>query len=329
MPDNRIIRIGVLGRADIARRQVIPAILAMPGQYAFAGVASRDLSSGTSNAYWDALPAYHGYDSILNRDLIEAIYIPLPNSLHAEWIEKALNRDIHVLVEKSMTCSLAETERLNRLARNKGLVLVENFQFRFHRQMSVLQQILADGGIGELRCLRSSFGFPPFADKNNIRYQKSLGGGALLDAGAYPIKAAQIFLGPELTVKAARLHNDLEYGVDTWGGGFIAQKNGDLFMEFAFGFDHHYQCNLELWGSRGKLTATRIFTAPPGFSPVIEWEHGSGKETISVEPDNHFQRMLEHFHKLIADPSLAESEYRQNISQATLIEEYKMIANAR
>jgi predicted dehydrogenase len=132
-----------------------------------------------------------------------------------------------------------------------------------------------DGGqIGELRCVRASFGFPPFPDAGNIRYQPELGGGALLDVGAYPIKISQILLGENLSVTAAKTFVDSEKCVDIWGGGFLSQNDGPLFSEIAFGFDHHYQCGIELWGSRGKLTANRLFTAPPGGARGCEGPGG-------------------------------------------------------
>ena len=96
-------------------------------------------------------------------------------------------------------------------------MLLENFQFRFHSQLAYIMGLVEDGTIGELRNIRSSFGFPPFPDKNNIRYSKDLCGGALLDAGAYPIKISQIFLGNSINVKTADLSIDKELEVDIWG----------------------------------------------------------------------------------------------------------------
>jgi hypothetical protein len=193
--------------------------------------------------------------------------------------------------------------------------------------LAEIKKIIESGGIGELRCVRSSFGFPPFPDAGNIRYQKELGGGALLDAGAYPIKISQLFLGNDLIVKAAKLFNDPKRGVDTWGGGFLEQTNGPLFSEIAFGFDHYYQCNVEFWGSKGKLTATRIFTAPAGFESELILESGNGLQSIKIPADDHFQNVLLHFGRLIGEPDLANEEYTQNINQSRLIEEFKNKAN--
>ena len=323
------LNIGVIGCASIADRFVVPAIKGLTSQFALVGIASRNEMKAKRFATKFDTQAYLSYDLLLESGQIDAVYIPLPNSMHTEWIHKALNNNLHVLVEKSLACTVEDTLRLNELAEAKGLALVENFQFRFHRQLSTIKQILSDGVIGELRCLRSSFGFPPFADGNNIRYQKELGGGALLDAGAYPIKIAQYFLGHDLTVKAANLTFDSEKNVDIWGGAYLKQNDGVNFAEIAFGFDNFYQCNLELWGSKGKIFNNRIFTAPPGYASEIVIETGSGKEIVTLEPDNNFENMLKHFHQIITSGGGKKSEYVQNNNQSRLIGEVREKANGK
>jgi len=321
----KLINIGILGCASIARRSMIPAIKRLTGHFLLGGIASRDTDKA---AIWagdfDTQP--YSYEGLLADDSITAVYIPLPNSMHPEWIEKALGMGKHILVEKSLATNLPDSERLNNCAREKQLVLVENFQFRFHHQLTEIQSILGSGAIGELRCMRSSFGFPPFPDPGNIRYQQHLGGGALLDAGAYPIKISQIILGNDIVVKAAKLNYDNDRQVDIWGGGFLQQLNGPLFSEIAFSFDNFYQCNVELTGTKGKLTATRIFTAPPGFEPEIILETGSGTQIIKVPHDDHFANMLLHFSGLISEPGNAAEEYIQNINQSRLIGEFRELA---
>jgi len=263
----------------------------------------------------------------LREKLLNAVYIPLPNSLHAMWIERALDCNLHVLVEKSLACSYKDVVRLCQKARRKKLALVENFQFRFHPQLAMVRDIIKNKEIGALRCVRSSFGFPPFSDPTNIRYQKKLGGGALLDAGAYTIKISQILLGTNLTVKAATLAYD-KRKVDIWGGGYLQQIKGGLFSEIAFGFDHFYQCSVELWGNKGKLYADRIFTAPPNYEPKIIIETLKGKRVVRLPSDNHFCRMLEHFHRAIHDQKVSCTEHEHNIDQARLLHEFTHKAHA-
>lgn len=315
------LKIGIIGCAQIAERSVIPAMQALPELFEVVGVASR--SEATVRPYAEKLgvPAVVGYDALLEIAGLDAVYLPLPNSLHAEWIEKALKRGLHVLVEKSLACNADDVKRLNHLAALKGLALVENFQFRCHPQLKTIQDILDSGRIGDLRCVRSSFGFPPFPDADNIRYDRELGGGALLDAGAYTLKISQIILGSELNVAAANLERVDGSEVDIWGGAYLQQKDGPLFSEVAFGFDQQYQCSLELWGSKGRLTTNRLFTAPPNYSAELLIETGMDREVVTVDPANHFENMLRHFHGLVEDSAERELEYAQNNNQARLIQE--------
>jgi dTDP-3,4-didehydro-2,6-dideoxy-alpha-D-glucose 3-reductase len=316
---SRVARIGVLGCANIAERFVLPAIKESD-LFELVGVASRSKDKADSFSNTFNTKAYYSYDSLLQSNL-DAIYIPLPNGMHYEWIKKALNKKLHVLVEKSLACDLDQVKELNQLARDNELALVENFQFRFHNQIKFIQKKLDDGHLGEIKLLRSSFGFPPFEDKDNIRYQKTLGGGALLDAGAYTIKVSQIFLGDEIYVDSASLTRPHDQEVDIWGSASIKQENGHLTAQIAFGFDNFYQNTLEIWGSKGKLTASRIFTAGPGVQAKVTIENRDGIDAINLPEDNHFLNMLDHFSELINTGNGIDNEYSQNINQARLIRE--------
>ncbi len=313
------LRIGILGTASIAKRYIIPALLEMPETYTLYAVARRKIKQDLIQD----VTLIEGYDNLLSKDFIDAIYIPLPNALHYEWVKKALKNGIHVLVEKSLTCNFNNTIELIELAKNKNLVLVENFQFRFHRQLKVIKELLKSGRIGKLHTLRSSFGFPPFADDDNIRYNAALGGGALLDAGAYGFQIAQEFLGSDISVIGAKSVFPAERDVDISGAAFITQNYGDVIAQTAFGFEHFYQCNVELWGGEGKISTERIFTAPPGFTTEIKIETKSGMEILQVEADNHFHNMLLYFYDLCTGKKSADDEMNRNYHQARLIEEFK------
>lgn len=323
---NSLTTIGVLGAANIALRSVIPAIKSLPRYFKLVAIASKSNDKIIELSKSNSCKFYLDYNNIIDDENIDAIYIPLPNALHAEWIEKSLLKGKHVLVEKSLGCNLLEVEYLTNLARNKNLVLLENFQFRFHPQMHILNDILNKGTIGDIRCLRASFGFPPFQDPENIRYKKNLGGGALLDAGAYTTKIAQILLGLDLQVKAATLNDLGKSEVDMWGGAYLQNSDTGLFAQLAFGFDHFYQCGVEIWGSKGKLITNRLFTAPSEHEPEIIIEKFDSKKVLSANSANHFELMLIHFYNLINKHGDIELEYQQNVDQARLLNKIKEIA---
>lgn len=321
---SKIIRIGILGTASIAVRSIVPAIKSLPEHYQLVGIATRKAHEKKISE----VSLLEGYENLVNLGSVDAIYIPLPASLHYEWVKRSLGAGLHVLVEKPMACKLSETVELNHIAQMRNLVLLENFQFRKHSQLSFIQSVLSDEKLGDLRVFRSTFCFPPFADANNIRYVSHLGGGALLDAGAYPLKASQIFLGNDLDVVSAKLNSSEGHDVDTWGGAFLKQRNGPMFSQIAFGFDHYYQCNIEIIGSKGRLFTNRIFTAGDSVKPKVVIEtSGLGMEVVDLPEDHHFKNMLSYFYDLICGKASRSNEYIDNINQSRLIEEIREKSN--
>ena len=353
-----VLGIGILGTATIARRSILPALLSLPDHFRVVGIASRSMEAASAlvdevaNASSQIKP--HGsYASLLEDPSVDAVYVPLPNGLHYEWVSKALKAGKHVLCEKSLGCTLQETEDMIALAEANDLALVENFQFRFHHQLQVLREWTGLGGqvarggtdssnegsedvakskqniIGDLRAVRCSFGFPPFPDRDNIRYQKELGGGALLDAGAYMMKIVTLLLGEKVQVQAASMVEDPASGVDVHGGGCLVDPGTGVTAHIAFGFDHYYQCGVEVWGSKGRVRTNRLFTAKANVQPVFEIETAEGGREERVLPaDDHFVNMLRHFHSVCVShqPEKRAEENRQNRLQARLLEEFRTMA---
>lgn len=313
------IRIGVLGCASIAQRFVIPAIQSLDSLFELVGVASRNKKDADEFASQFNCLSFDDYEALIDNDAIDAVYIPLPNSLHYEWVKSALLKNKHVLIEKSLACTLSDVAELNNIARERKLALIENFQFRFHPQLECIKNIIASGEIGDIRQVHSRFGFPPFEDKSNIRYQSDLGGGALLDAGAYPIKVTQEILGFDVEVVSSSLHIDEQLNVDLWGNAQLNLKNSAVSSHISFGFEQYYQCLLEVWGSKGLIKAGRIFTAPPSYCAEVEVQTQLGSRTISIEETNHFQNMLTYFSSTMNCNEKREFEYKSNVNQAYLI----------
>lgn len=323
--EKRIIRVGVMGAANIALRSVIPAIQSLPEMYRLVAVASRSESKGQETATRFGAEYVAGYDALIAHPGIDMIYMPLPTGMHHEWGLKGLKGGKHVLSEKSLGATLSEVKELTDAARDHGLVLMENFMFLYHSQLARIREKLEEGAIGSLKLVRASFGFPPFPDAQNIRYQPALGGGALLDAGAYTLKVAQLLLGYDAEVKGATLLTDPATGVDLHGGALVTNAAG-IQAQLAWGFDNFYQCSLELWGNKGKMIAERIFTAPPGYSPRLILERQNERLEFLLTQDNHFINLLKDFHRRIVGGE-REDVYQELVRQAELIEEVKKHAN--
>ena len=310
---------GILGCANIAISSVIPAIL-RTDKDAKITIASRDTEKAQSSANLFKCSFVSGYDDLLEQDSIKAVYIPLPTGLHYEWVKKAIQAGKHILVEKSATNNYAEAKELIELARKKNVAVVENFQFQHHSQHQHVFDLLNRNEIGEIRAFRSSFGFPPFSEDTNIRYKKELGGGALLDSGAYVLKATSFIMGEGFEVKSSFLSYNKKYNVDWFGGAFLVNKEKNIFSEVAFGFDNFYQCNYEIWGSKGKITSTRAFTAKAGFNPTIILEKQGFKEEIELPKDDHFMNMIIYFTNIVNKQSF-EKEWNNLLIQSKLIDQ--------
>ena len=312
-------RIGVLGCAKIAQRSVIPAIRNLKNDFELIAVASRTTEKANEFAREFSCEPIVGYEHLLDRDDIDAIYVPLPTGLHFEWVGKAINTGKHVYVEKTFASTLTQTQTLISNASNKNIALMEGYMFLYHRQQNIALSMLRDGELGELRHFHGCFGFPPLP-LDDFRYDEDLGGGVLMDAAGYPLRAAQFFCGEDLSIQAAALYRDPVKGNSLWGSAYLANQSG-LGASIAFGFDNAYQCRYEIWGSLGRLVAERAYTPGPTVSPRLFFESAGGTRIIDVEPDNHFSAALLEFRNLIIKPELRTKHYQQILSQSIALEE--------
>ncbi|GAA0571677.1 Gfo/Idh/MocA family oxidoreductase [Actinomadura livida] len=290
------VRMGVLGCADIALRKVMPA-MEEAGNIELAAVASRDPAKARDVARRFGCAAADGYDGLLERADVDAVYIPLPTGLHAHWAGRALAAGKHVLAEKPLTCDHATALPLVDQARTAGLWLMENYMFLHHGQHRRVGELVAEGRIGALRVFTARFGIPP-RDASDIRYSPELGGGALLDVGGYPIRAASHFLGPELDVVGSVLRMDPARGIDVAGHALLSTPSG-ITAELSFGFEHSYRSRYSLWGDQARLTVDRAFTPPPDQRPLIRIESGGRTEEPSFPADHQFRNVTESFARSI------------------------------
>lgn len=311
---SKLIRIGVLGCAQIAHRSMIPAIRQLDKHFELAGVASRDSAKATAFATQFSCKPYVSYDELVEAPDIDALYIPLPTGLHKEWINRALAAGKHVYAEKSIASCEGDAQVMVECARAKSLTLMEGYMFQYHSQHQQVKELLASGVIGQLRHFSSSFSFPPLPE-NNFRYNDAIGGGVLLDAAGYPLRAVHFLLGDEFEVCGATLYSDQVKGTQTYGCAFLANSAG-IGASLAFSFDSFYQCRYELVGQEGKLIAERAFTPRPDFSPRLFLETVSGTQVINAAPDNHFVKAMLKFHVAIEQAEDRAALYHEILLQS-------------
>jgi len=317
------LNIAVMGCAAIAERSMIPAIQAVP-EWNLVAVSSRTSKKAEVLAgKFDCEPVV-GYENLLRRPDIDAIYMPLPTGLHHEWIIKCLKAGKHVLAEKSIAYTYQSAMEMVDLAKLKNLVLMEDFMFQYHSQHDFVFELLKNSEIGDIRIFRANFGFPPLP-KNNFRYDDKIGGGALLDAAGYTVRATHFIMGNNFKVKAANLYVDPDTRTNIWGGAFLDNGKG-VSAQLGFGFDHFYQCNYEIWGSKGRIIAERAFTPKLEYSPLIIVEKQGGRREYTMNPDNHFVGSIKEFHRSIVEHDM-EKHHTEVLLQSRTLEDIRQLSS--
>lgn len=308
--------IGIIGTADIAYRRFLPA-LKRHLKFNYVGVASRDINKTRKFINLYGGKGYGSYDDIINDKNIDVVYIPLPPALHYEWGKKALLNNKHVFMEKPFCICQENTKELCEIAKNNNLVVYENYMFLKHRQLNFIKNLINEKSIGEIRLVRIAFGFP-FRGNSDFRYNKSLGGGALLDCGGYTIKLASYLLGNDCELKYSKLNHG-KYQVDIYGSAVFENRDG-LVAQVAFGMDNAYKCELEIWGELGTILAPRIFTAPPDLDVKIYLNNNKGNKEICLEKDDQFFNSIEYFYGMLNASNSVISEFNNIIHQSRFVE---------
>ena len=211
-PHDTPLRVGILGAANIARqfvRDVAPSKVV-----SVVAVGSRDAHTAAAFAAAHGLARHHGsYAALLADAELDAVYLPLPNTLHAEWAIRTMESGKHVLCEKPLALGLDEAHAMFDAARRHGVVLLESFPYQFQPQTFDMLALLQQGAIGAVRSVQACFGFTLPNPQDNIRMKPELGGGALLDAGSYPLSLIRLAMG----CAPQRVHADATWaatGVD-------------------------------------------------------------------------------------------------------------------
>ena len=253
-------------------------------------VASRDRSRAEAFAREHGIERAHGsYEALLEDPDVDAIYNPLPNSLHVPWSVRALEAGKHVLCEKPLTRRAAEAEEAFAAAERAGRVLEEAFMWRHHPQAHRLRELLDEGAIGRVALVQASFSFP-LADAGNIRMQGELDGGALMDVGCYCLSGARLVAGAEPErVSAEQVLGGA--GVDVVFAATL-RFPGDVIGQFHCGFAVGRRHHLEAIGDEGSL-----YLADPwhGQAPGIELRRDGETERIEIAPANPYTHELVDF----------------------------------
>src|SRR3954454_21939368 len=276
---------GIISTADI-NRKLIPGAHASP-KVDLVAVASRDKERAEAYAReWQIERAYGSYDELLADPDIEAVYNPLPNTMHAEWSIKALDAGKHVLCEKPFSPHTDEVEASFDAAERNDRLLSEGFMYRHNPQTARLKELVDSGAIGALRLVRSAFSYSLY-DAENIRLRTDVEGGALMNVVCYCVSGSRLLAGePESVYGSAWLG---ETGTD-WVFAATLRFPGGVLATFDCGTALSERDELEAIGSDGAL-----FLDDPWhcIDPVIELRTGERTERIDVERQDSYRLELE------------------------------------
>jgi predicted dehydrogenase len=290
----RPVRWGIMGTANIARGQFLPGVRYAGGMAE--AVASRDAGAARHYAAEHGIArALTGYQALIDDPDVDALYIALPNSLHAEWTIAALQAGKPVLCEKPLTGSLADTQRVLDVARKTGTLLWEAFVFPFHVQMARVRAAVASGVIGELREIHSDFHFK-IARPDNIRLSRDLAGGALNDVGCYPIRLAfELFGRAHLSAWASGVPGG--HGVDLESTAVLGYGEGRNLL-LSCGMNRRGDTFTRLLGSDGEIRMSNPFHPSDGDRlEILGQEIESTAAAPPGEPS--FSAAVRHIHAVL------------------------------
>ena len=309
------VRWGVVGCANIAINHVIPS---MEGAAltTLTAIASRTLSKAQATAERFGIPkAYGSYEAMLADSEIDAVYIPLPNGLHAEWSIKAMRAGKHVLCEKPITVNAAEAREIEAVRSETGRYCLEAYASRFNPVQVKAVEIARSGVLGELRFVHTIASFlMENPDPADVRLQADIGGGALYDIGCYAVDAQRRLMGRMPVTVSARMQWSSRFDVDMAGVAMLDYGDGAM-GTLQWGFNAPWGGPFSLVGVKGKLTGPYGWGAPSG-EPAMLLQTGREAEKIMAGHVNGYTAEVQDLSEAVRGlhaPAFAAESLEQNM----------------
>ena len=315
------VRWGVIGAtANIAQAAVLPALAESAGNEVVA-VASGSQPGGGYDAF--GATVHPSYEAVLADDDVEAVYVPLPNSLHAEWTVRAAEAGKHVLCEKPLGCTAVEATAMASACDGAGVLLFEAYMTPFHPRSVAFDELVRSGVLGELRFGRTAF-TGELGKPDDHRWSPSMGGGALLDVGIYclaPLLRAAGRTPVGLAAAAAMTEGGVDASFSGWldfGGGFTAT--------FECSFEAPERQQLELVGTDAALTMERTFTPGPDDTRMSLLHRDGRREELAGTGGNSYLGMVDHVAAVVRGEAAPQRTIGDAIEVATVIDRLKLAA---
>lgn len=294
------VRWGVLGAATIARIALIPAIHAA-GNARLAAVASRNPAQAERDLVGLDVPRVApSYEALIDDPAIDAVYIPLPNHMHAEWAMRAADAGKAVLVEKPIGLNETETRRVLDHCLARKVPVMEGFMYRFHPQHARVLNLIAEGTIGEVREVRAhlSVDLMSGGDTGNVRFKPAWGGGTLLDMGCYTTEITRMVFGREPLSVRAWWDLDPVLGIDLTTAAILDFGEGRI-GTMSSSFKANAQGRYEVVGTKGTIEAPRGII--PGLTTrvsetiIVVMDADGRRREETLPAVDHYQLMIEAF----------------------------------
>ena len=293
------VRWGILSTADIGMVKVTPAIQ-RAGNCEVVAIASRDFErASAAAAQLSIATGYGSYEELLAAEDVDAIYIPLPNDLHAEWTTKAAAAGKHVLCEKPLGMTAAEARQMAAACDDAGVKLAEAFMYRHHPTWVEAEKLVDEGAIGSLQAVQSWFSYYN-DDPANIRNRMENGGGAIMDIGCYNISLSRMLFGGEPARIEASVRRDPVMGIDIVSSAVLEFPGGGQATFTCSTRAEDYQ-RVHIMGSTGRIEIEIPFNIPPDRETRIFVTRGGETETVTFPAADQYTIQAELFAQAILD----------------------------
>jgi predicted dehydrogenase len=313
------VRWGILSTANIGMAKVTPAIQ-RAGNCDVVAIASRNSDQAAAAAARLGIPASYGsYEELLAADDIDAVYIPLPNDLHAEWTMKAAAAGKHILCEKPLGMTAAEARQMAANCEDAGVKLAEAFMYRHHPSWVEARRLLAAGAIGTLQAVQSWFSYFN-DDPTNIRNRPENGGGAIMDIGCYNINLSRMLFGAEPTRIKAAVHRDPVMGIDTLSSAVLEFPGGGHATFTCSTRSEGYQ-RVHIVGTEGRIEIEIPFNIPPDRETrIFITQGGDPTQTIQFDAVDQYTVQAELFAQAVLDDTAVAVGIEDAIANMEVIE---------
>ena len=298
------LRWGILSTADIGRSKVVPA-MKRAARTKIVAVGSRDAERAREYARELDIPTVHAsYEELLADKDVDAVYIPLPNHLHAEWTMAAARAGKHVLCEKPLAMNAAEAARMVAVSEQEGVLLAEAFMYRLHPSWRRVLEIVRSGRIGRLMAVQSWFSYFN-DDPTNIRNVVEVGGGALYDVGCYCVNLSRLLFDDEPRGIKGSVVRDPEMGVDVLTSGILQFDQG--LATFTCSTRTETDQRVHIYGTKGRISVGIPFNIPPDLATEIYVTAGGNPpvapatETMTFAPADPYTVQAEAFAAAVLD----------------------------